>query len=114
MSVLRDEKLADKTAESLTKAGYPAIAMATSMEALHALETAREIELLITSAEFPNTQPNGLALARMTRRQRPNLKVIIANGMDTKPYVEKDGIFIPTPTTPDIIVATAEELIKAA
>jgi hypothetical protein len=34
--------------------------------------------------------------------------------MDTKPYVEKDGIFIPTPTTPDIIVAIAEELIKAA
>ena len=109
--VLRDAMLANKTAEGLTGAGYNAIAMSDSMAALRALEAARDIELLITSAQFPDQRPNGLALARMTRLLRPDLKVIFVNGVDTKPHVEADGIFIPTPTTPETIVVAADELM---
>lgn len=112
--VLRDGPLALKIAESLVKAGYDAIAMTDSMAALNALEAARDIELLITSAEFPDHRPNGLALARMTRRRRPELKVIFVNGADMKPHVEEEGIFIATPTSPEAVVAAAEELMKAA
>lgn len=112
--VLRDALLAFKSAESLVRAGYNAIAMTDSMAALNVLEAAREIELLITSVEFSDHQPNGLALARMTRRRRPELKVIFANGADMKPHVEEDGTFIATPTSPEAVVAAANELMQAA
>jgi DNA-binding NtrC family response regulator len=112
--VLREHALANKTAEALINAGYDAVALRNSMTALQVLETARTIELLITSAHFPGHQPNGLALARMTRRRRPELKVIFANGQDTKPYVVKDGTFIPTPIDPLALAGAAEMLLRTA
>jgi hypothetical protein len=112
--VLREPLLAGKTAEGLVKAGYHAIAISTSMKALIALEAAKDIELLITSAHFPDRQPNGLALARMTRRLRPELKVIFANGPEVQPFVSHDGTFIPTPTTPDSIVELADRMMRNA
>lgn len=112
--VLRDSVLAGKTAEGLTGLGYNAIALTNSMTALDALEAARDIELLITSTYFPGRQPSGLALARMTRQRRSSLKVIFANGEDTRPHVEKDGFFIPTPTTPEAIIIVADEVMRVA
>jgi DNA-binding NtrC family response regulator len=112
--VLREPTLAEKTAEALAKAGYNAVAMSDSMAALEALEAAETIELLITSAEFPGRQPNGAALARMTRQRRPDLKVIFANGPELHPYVRHDGVFIPTPTTPRAIVELAERMMRGA
>jgi hypothetical protein len=112
VAVLREHALANKTAEALINTAYDAVALRNSMTALQVLETARSIELLITSADFPGHQPNGLALARMT--SRPELKVIFANGLDTKPYVVKDGIFIPTPTDPLALAGAAEMLLRAA
>jgi DNA-binding NtrC family response regulator len=110
--VLREPVLAGKTAEALVQAGYHAISIPTAMRALMALEEARDIELLITSAHFPGRQPNGLALARMTRQRRPELKVIFANGPDTQPFVRHDGAFIPTPTSPDSIVELADKMMR--
>ena len=112
--VLRERILARQTAEALISAGYDAIALTNSMAALQTLEAAKNIELLITSAHFPGHQPNGLALARMTRQRRPGLKVIFANGPETEPHVRQDGAFIPTPTTPESIVEAADRLMKAA
>jgi DNA-binding NtrC family response regulator len=112
--VLRERILARQTAEALISAGYDAIALTNSMAALQALEAAKNIELLITSAHFPGHQPNGLALARMTRQRRPDLKVIFANGPETEPHVRHDGAFIPTPTAPESIVEVADRLMKAA
>lgn len=112
--VLRDPGLAAETAEALTEVGYEAMAMTSSMGALRALEAANTIELLIASADFPDSQPNGLALARMTRLRRPQLRVIFTNGPEKRPHVEKDGVFIPTPTTPNAIVEVAERLMRTA
>jgi len=109
--VLRDPMLAGKTAEALSRAGYSAMAMTNATSALLALEAAKSVELLITSANFPGSQPNGLALARLTRTKRPKLKVIFANGPEVKPHLEKDGLFIPTPTTPEVLVAAAENVL---
>ena len=50
----------------------------------------------------------------MTRRRRPELKVIFANGRDTEPYVVKDGIFIPTPIDPLVLAGAAEMLLRTA
>lgn len=111
--VLREPSLAGATAKALVEAGYQAVAMKDSMAALQALESAETIELLITSADFPGRQPNGAALARMTRQRCPNLKVIFANGPDLQPHVRHDGAFIPTPTTPDSIVELAEKMMRS-
>jgi DNA-binding NtrC family response regulator len=112
--VLREPTLADQTADALSKVGYDAIAMSDAMVALRALETASSVELLITSADFPDGQPNGLALARMTRLKRPKLKVIFANGPETKPHLEKNGLFIPTPTTAETLAEAAAKMLAEA
>jgi hypothetical protein len=106
--VLRERVLASKTAETLISTGYNATVLTNARVALQALEAAKNIELLITS------QPNELALARMTRQPRPDLKVIFANGPETEPHIRHDGAFIPTPTTPGFIVEVADKLMKAA
>jgi DNA-binding NtrC family response regulator len=110
--VLREPVLAGRVATALIAAGYEAVAFSNSMSALHMLEDAESVELLITSAEFQPKQPNGLALARMTKLRRPALKVIFANGPDIRPHVQDDGLFIPTPTTPASIIETVEKLME--
>jgi DNA-binding NtrC family response regulator len=112
--VLRERMLAGKTAEALISAGYDAITLTNAMAALRALEAAKDIELLITSAYFPGHQPNGLTLARMTRLSHPNLKVIFADGPETEAHVRHGGAFIATPTTPEFIAEVADKLMKAA
>jgi hypothetical protein len=114
VAVLRERILARQTADALISAGYEAIALTNSMAALRTLEAAKDIELLITSAHFPGRQPNGLALARMTKLSRPNLKVMFADGPETEAHVRHGGAFIPTPTTPESIVEVADKLMKAA
>ena len=109
--VLREPELAVQTADALVGAGYDAIALSNSMTALSVLEAADSVELLITSADFLPNQPNGLALARMTKLRRPDLKVIFTDGPDLAPHVREDGLFIPTPATPGPIVETVEKLM---
>jgi DNA-binding NtrC family response regulator len=103
--VLRDEVLAKETAERLNQEGYRSLVLTNSIIALDAMQAAREVELLITSVDFPEGQMHGLALARMTRRRRPNLVVIFVDDADLRSHVEKEGAFIPTPPTPESIVA---------
>ncbi len=111
--VLREPILAGKTEAALIRAGYDAVAITDPMRALRILDEAQTVDVLITNADFLPGQPNGLALARMTKQRRPNLKVIFTNGPEKEPHVRKDGVFIPTPTEPGPIVETVAKLMGA-
>lgn len=111
--VFREATFADETAAALIEAGYEAVAMSDSMQALDVLEGATTVELLITSANFYPSQPNGQSLARMTKLRRPSIKVIFANGPEIAPYVDGDGTFIPTPVTPAQVVEAARQMLSA-
>ena len=95
--VLREAELGTNAAAALRAAGFDAVAFADSMQALRALEASERAKVLVTSVNFQRGKPNGLALARMTKLRRPDLKVIFTNGPDAEQHVHRDGTFLPSP-----------------
>jgi len=110
--VLKEAGLGEQAAAALQAAGYDAVAFHDSMRALRELEASRHAEVLITSVNFEPGKPNGLALARMTRMRRPNLKVIFSNGPDAEEHVSRDGVFLPSPVQPDRLAETVARLMQ--
>ncbi|MBS0641344.1 MAG: hypothetical protein JSS43_15830 [Proteobacteria bacterium] len=90
-------------AEALTVAPYTG-----SMEALKAMESAEAVELLVVSINFPGHQPNGVSLALMTKRRRPNVKIIFIGEPSQANLVDDLGHLLPPWAKPAEIAATAK------
>jgi CheY-like chemotaxis protein len=74
--VVDDDKICgDSTARVLRAAGFEVHLAPDHRLALEDLESARPIDLLITDIVMPD-RVNGVALSRMARMRRPDLKVI--------------------------------------
>ena len=69
----------DMMLRRLTSLGYHAIVAATATEALEALSSGTEIDLLLTDIRTPGRM-NGPALAEEARRLRPQIKVLFVSG----------------------------------
>ena len=109
--VLREPEIGAQAAAALQAAGYDTVAIPDSMQALRALEESTRAQVLITSVNFERGKPNGLALARMTRMRRPELKVIFTNGPDAEQHVSRDGMFLPSPLRPERLAETVARLM---
>ena len=81
-----DTEFVDNTVTALRAAGYDVLAFADSMSALAALEVSKRVEVLITRVLFPQGTPNGVALGRMTRLKRPEVKVLFVARRDTEEH----------------------------
>jgi CheY-like chemotaxis protein len=89
--VVDDDKICgDATARVLRAAGFEVSLAPDHRLALEDLESTRPIDLLITDIVMPN-RVNGIALSRMARMRRPELKVIYLTAYDI-PGVEDDAI----------------------
>ena len=111
--VLDDFALARATAVSLNSIGFESIALRNSMAALDALEGAERIELLVTSTDFPEGQPNGLALARMTKLRRPDFKAIFIGSADLARLVDDLGTLMTGPVGVGEIVEAVRDVMAA-
>ena len=74
-----DQLIRDVTLRRLTSLGYRAIAAATGAEALEALASGADVDLLLTDIRMPGGL-HGPALAREARRLRPLIKVLLVSG----------------------------------
>jgi CheY-like chemotaxis protein len=74
----------------LSELGYRVIEAESAEEALHLLESAGEIELLVTDHLMPGI--TGIDLAARVRSQRPDMHVLVVSG-----YAESKGISPDTP-----------------
>jgi CheY-like chemotaxis protein len=74
-----DQLVRDMTLRRLTKLGYRAIAAASGTEALEALASGADIDLLLTDIRMPGGL-DGPALAQEARRLRPQIKVLFVSG----------------------------------
>ena len=108
-----DPEFVHNTVTALRGVGYDVIAFADSMSALTALEAAQRVEVLITRVLFPEGQPNGVALGRMTRLKRPEVKVLFVARSDTQEHTEGLGEFLPSPDTASEIVETVRKMLAA-
>ena len=97
---------------ALTLAGYDVAAFVDPMAALHALEAARTVEALVTRMRFGPGRPNGLELARMARRRRPDIRVLFIAKPEFAVHAAGLGDFIATPTTPTDIVEGVRRLLE--
>jgi len=109
--VLSEPGLAESVASSIQELGHEAAPLTDSMSALHELETAARIELVVTGAEFPSGKPNGVALALMARRRRPGIKVLLVGRPELQSYIDGAGTFVPSPVTPLQLATAAVDML---
>ena len=106
-----DPEFIESIVMALRGHGYDVLVFASSMAALDALEAARSVEVLITRVLFPEGQPNGIALVRMTRLKRPEVKVLFVARSDTQEHTE--GEFLPAGVTASEIVKMVGKMLAA-
>src|SRR5580658_7779028 len=73
-----DKEFTDLLAVALRSAGHDVATYPDPLAAWGALEAAERTEVLVTCMEFAPGKSNGLALTRMARSKRPQIKVIFA------------------------------------
>jgi len=97
----------------LTHAGYGAVLASDFRSALEALEGDQPLDLLLVDIVMPNSV-NGLALARMARLRRRNLKVVYVSGYHI-PGVEDEllGPILRKPIDDRLLIEEIEKVLAA-
>jgi DNA-binding NtrC family response regulator len=99
---------------ALTVAGYGAASFVDPMSALDALEVARTVEALITRVRFGPGKPNGIALARMARLKRPDIRVLFVAQPEFAAQAAGLGDCLAAPVTPTEIVEGVRRLLATS
>jgi CheY-like chemotaxis protein len=106
-----DQVLAEALAQVLCGAGYQVQLAPDYRLALEVLESNALVDLLICDIVMPD-RVNGLALGRMARLRRPELKIIYITGHDI-PGIEDEalGPVLRKPIDNDLLIAEIERVL---
>ena len=107
-----DPTFSQEARSSLEAAGHTVATYDDPMAALDALESAHQIGLLITRANFGPRRLNGIALARMVRHKRPAIRVLFTASPEYESDADGLGEFLPAPFHVDDVVEVAERLLQ--
>jgi DNA-binding NtrC family response regulator len=110
--VVHDEpEFVVELATALRSAGHHVATFPHPMAAWDALESAREIEVLVTRVQFQPGKSNGVALARVARTKRPGIRVLFTGLRQHASHTEGLGTFMPLPVrVPDVVEAVTRLL----
>jgi len=108
-----DPSFSQEVRAALEAAGHTVADFDDPMVALDALESAHQIELLITRANFGPGKLNGIALARMARIKQPDVRVLFTAISEYESHAEGLGEFLPAPVHVDDVVEVAERLLQS-
>jgi CheY-like chemotaxis protein len=108
-----DPTLGEALCKVLNRQGYAAIPAVGFQAALEILEGDRPIDLLLVDIVMPDGV-NGLALSRMARLRRRDLKVVYMTGYDI-PGVEREalGPILRKPVDDQLLLEEVERLLGA-
>jgi CheY-like chemotaxis protein len=108
-----DEGYGEAVVQVLQKAGYMARVMSHFQPALEALEGDAPIDLLLTDIVMPS-RVNGVALSRMARMRRRDIKVLYLTGYDI-PGIDREalGPVLRKPISPEDLIAEVERVLAA-
>jgi CheY-like chemotaxis protein len=108
-----DPAFGDSTARVLRAAGFEVFLAPDHRLALEDLESTRPIDLLITDIVMPD-HVNGIALSRMARMRRPELKIIYLTGYDI-PGLEDEavGLVLSKPIDDEQLIAEVRRVLAA-
>jgi CheY-like chemotaxis protein len=109
-----DAGFAAAAANTLRNEGFEVLTATDYVPALKELESARRIDLLICDIVMPK-RVNGLALSRMARMRRPDLKVIYVSAYDI-PGIEREafGSVLRKPVDEETLVAEVRRTLTGA
>jgi DNA-binding NtrC family response regulator len=108
-----DPAFSQEVRAALQAAGHTVADFDDPMVALDALESAHQIELLITRANFGPGKLNGIALARMARIKQPDVRVLFTAIPEYESHAEGLGEFLSAPVHVDDVVEVAERLLQS-
>lgn len=108
-----DQVFAEASAQVLRGAGYEVQIAPDYRLALEVLESNALVDLLVCDIVMPD-RVNGLALGRMARLRRPELKILYITGHDI-PGVEDEalGPVLRKPIDNDLFVAEIERVLAS-
>ena len=108
-----DEGYGQAVVQLLQGAGYVAQATSHFQPALEALEGDAPIDLLLTDIVMPS-RVNGVALSRMARMRRRDIKVLYLTGYDI-PGVDREalGPVLRKPVSDEDLIAEVERVLAA-
>jgi DNA-binding NtrC family response regulator len=92
-----DQEFTDLLIVALRSSGHDVATYPDPLTAWGALEGAQLIEVLVTRMEFAPGKSNGLALARMARSKRPQIKVLFTALPEYADHADDLGDFLPMP-----------------
>jgi DNA-binding NtrC family response regulator len=96
---------------ALRTAGYDVATFADTMTAIDALDRAQDIDMLITRTGFPPGQPHGVALGKMARVKRRDIKVLFVGAAERLEHTQGVGEFLAAPVTARDVVAMVGEML---
>ena len=99
---------------ALNLAGHQIAVFTDPLAAWDALAAARLTDVLITRVQFPPGKSNGLALARMSRANRPAIQIIFTALPEFVKECEDAGVFLARPVPVSHVVKTVELLLPRA
>jgi len=92
-----DPAYVDELARLLRRDGHDVATFPDPLAAWDALEAAKRTEVLVTRVEFAPGRSNGLALARMARSKRRQIRVLITALPEHALDAGELGTFLPLP-----------------
>jgi DNA-binding NtrC family response regulator len=99
-----DEKFTAQLATALRSCGHDVVTFPDPLAAWSALEAAKLIEVLVTRMEYAPGKSNGLALARMARSKRPQIKVLFTAFPEYANHADDLGEFLPMPVSVEDVI----------
>lgn len=109
-----DETFLIAATSALKEVWRDVAAFSDPMAALGVLIDARTAGLLITRVEFAPGKPNGVALARMARAKRPDIKVLFTALAKYAEHAVGLGAFLPMPVDLADLTETTARLLGAS
>ena len=109
-----DQATCAALSQILRKAGFDVTSAIGFQTALEVLETERPLDLLVTDIVMPDGI-NGIALSRMARLRRRNLKVVYISGYEV-PGAEREalGPILRKPIDGPLLIEQVELALAAA
>jgi CheY-like chemotaxis protein len=106
-----DADFLDMIEAALGGAGDQVRTYCSALEALVGLDEPPPVDLLITRTHFPSVGDSGIALARMARRQNPDIKILLVSALEFKDDVADLGTFLMAPVSIPTLLDAVDKLL---
>ncbi len=114
--VVEDEALVRMTlVDVLEDAGFKVIEAVHADDALQALQSAPDIQAVVTDVEMPRGSINGFELARRVRADYQGIGILIVSGRVAPKHGElpEGALFIGKPVDPDTLVKLLNSVLHS-